>query len=84
MGCIRRVFWDRMELMGYLEEVRKLIKWEREGQSGLGEPNMRKPKEKGINQSAVCKQDWLVLLCLGQCVQGGCTTLEGGCSLRSS
>lgn len=55
MGCMRRVFWDRMELMGYLEEVRKLKRWEREGQSGLGEPNMQKPKEKGINQSAVCK-----------------------------
>lgn len=73
-----------MELMGYFWEVRKLKHGKWKNQGGLGQPDMGKLKEKGINLSAVCKYDWLVLLsascaCMFVMVQGVCTTL--GCSL---
>lgn len=85
MRCTRKVLWDRMELMEYLGEVRKLKMWERENQSGLGQPNRGKLKEKGqtgqlcVNMTGYCS-------CLGPLcvrvfvmVQGVYMTL--GCSL---
>lgn len=82
MRCTRIVFRNRMEVIEYLGEVRKLKTWEREDQSGLGQPNTGKLKEKGINQSATCRLAstlvWILCvgMCLWWCVQGVCTTLS--------
>lgn len=73
MRCTRIVLRNRMEVMEYLGEVRKLKTWEREDQSGLGQPNRGKLKEKGINQSAMCRlaSTLVWILCVGVCVCDG-------------